>query len=304
MRHLQAGLVDTRHRRRAGGRGRACGGRRPGRPASVRTRPRSRAAARAAGAGAATSRARPRRSGIAAGRSPGRRLGLAQRRNARRARRRVSPQGARRAARRVRSRSPRLEPSPHTPARWMIALAGMLLLLSRRRAGLGTFSLVEVRPGREPFLRLTGAQELSPTHRPLARARALSVAARDAGLVRAAEPERRIARARRESIRCSQASGGSARSGRRASSAPGPGVPVAVVDTGLDLRRIRSSRNEPTPLAEHAERRRQPERLPRHRGRVGRRRAGQRRRDGRHLSAGVRSMRTTSTFGGDQNARR
>ena len=81
---------------------------------------------------------------------------------------------------------------------WMMTLAGMLLLFSGAPAWSGTFSLVEVRPGTDPFLRLTGAQELSPSIG-LWRVPTRSVSQlREAGLVRLAEPERRIVPARQQ----------------------------------------------------------------------------------------------------------
>ena len=117
----------------------------------------------------------------------------------------------------------------------MMTLAGMLLLLSAAPAWSGRFSLVEVRPGTDPFLRLTGAQELSPNIG-LWRVPTRSVAQlRDAGLVRLVEPERRIVPARQRVDPLLTGEWWLGPVGATKVVAPGPGVPVAVVDTGLDL---------------------------------------------------------------------
>jgi Subtilase family len=118
----------------------------------------------------------------------------------------------------------------------MMTLAGMLLLLlSAAPARSGTFSLVEVGPGTVPFLRLTGAEELSPSiglwRVPTRAVRQL----RDAGLVRLAEPERRVFPARQRVDPLLAGEWWLTAVGATRVVAPGPGVPVAVVDTGLDL---------------------------------------------------------------------
>jgi hypothetical protein len=141
------------------------------------------------------------------------------------------------AARSVRSRSPRLAPSP-TYARiaGIIALvASALLVATAAPAQASRFSLVEARPAATPYLRLTGGHEVS---RPLGIWR---VDVRDArrlqraGLVRATEPERRL---RVESSAIDPLADGEwwlASVGATSVAATGPGVPVAVVDTGIDL---------------------------------------------------------------------
>jgi subtilase family protein len=116
----------------------------------------------------------------------------------------------------------------------MIALAAACLLLAAPARG-SDFTVVEARPGATPYLRLTGARALSPSIG-LWRVRSADVRrlAR-AGLVRGAEPERRLV---------SDATAGDplldnewwlASVGATQVSAPGPGVPVAIVDTGLDF---------------------------------------------------------------------
>jgi len=97
------------------------------------------------------------------------------------------------------------------------------------------FSLVEARPAASPYLRLTGAHVVSRAlgiwRVPEQDARRL----RREGLVRAAEPERRL---RVESSAIDPLVDGEwwlASVGATGVSAPGPGVPVAVVDTGVDF---------------------------------------------------------------------
>ena len=109
------------------------------------------------------------------------------------------------------------------------------LCSSRRRRRRSRFSLVEARPAATPYLRLTGGHVVSRTlgiWRVRERdARRL----RRAGLVRAAEPERRL---RVESSAIDPLVDGEwwlASVGASSESAPGPGVPVAVIDTGVDF---------------------------------------------------------------------
>ena len=128
-----------------------------------------------------------------------------------------------------------MAPSP-TYARiaGIIALAASALLVAAP-AQAARFSLVEARPAATPFLRLTGAREVSATlgiWRVRDRdARRL----RRADLVRAAEPERRL---RVESHAIDPLADGEwwlASVGATSVAAPGPGVPVAVIDTGVDF---------------------------------------------------------------------
>jgi subtilisin family serine protease len=117
----------------------------------------------------------------------------------------------------------------------MMTLAGMLVLLFAAPVRAGTFSLVEVRPGTIPFLRLTGAQELSPSiglwRVPTGVVRQL----RQARLVRLAEPDCQLVVARQKSDPLLASEWWLASIGATNVVAPGPGVPVAVVDTGVDL---------------------------------------------------------------------
>ena len=96
-------------------------------------------------------------------------------------------------------------------------------------------SLVEARPGATPFLRLSGAQNLSPAIG-LWRVRASEVAQlRRAGLVRAAEPVQRLQPAAVSNDPLLPQEWWLAPTGASSVAEPGPGVPVAVIDTGLDL---------------------------------------------------------------------
>jgi hypothetical protein len=116
----------------------------------------------------------------------------------------------------------------------MMTLAG-IFLLAAGPARAARFSLVEVRPGAVPFLRLTGAEELSANvglwRVPAREVRQL----RHAGLVRLAEPERRLGRLRGAADPLLPNEWWLATVGAASVTAPGPGVPVAVVDTGLDF---------------------------------------------------------------------
>ena len=116
----------------------------------------------------------------------------------------------------------------------MMALAGLLLLLAAP-ADAGTFSLVEAQRTANPFLRLTGARELSPAIG-LWRVRTSEVQQLSrAGLVRLAEPERRLVPAAEKVDPLLGDEWWLAPVGAPQVVATGPGVPVVVVDTGLDL---------------------------------------------------------------------
>jgi subtilisin family serine protease len=116
----------------------------------------------------------------------------------------------------------------------MMALTATLLLFAAP-ASAAKFSLVEVRAGSIPFLDLTGAQELSPAlglwRIPTREVRQLRVA----GLVRLAEPERQLVPAQQATDPLLAGEWWLAAVGATKVVAPGPGVPVIVVDTGLDL---------------------------------------------------------------------
>src|SRR5262245_3592736 len=139
------------------------------------------------------------------------------------------------AARKVCSRSPRLDPRPmYARTTRMMTLAGLLLLLAAP-ARAGTLSLVEARPAATPFLQLTGARELSA---PVGLWRVKTSEVRQlrrAGLVRLAEPERRLVPQAGTVDPLLGDEWWFAPVGASQVVAPGPGVPVAVVDTGLDL---------------------------------------------------------------------
>jgi subtilisin family serine protease len=117
----------------------------------------------------------------------------------------------------------------------MMTLAGMLLLLLAAPARAATSSLVEVRPATIPFLRLTGAQELAPSiglwRVPTGEVRQL----RHARLVRLAEPERQLVLMQHASDPLLASEWWLAPVGATQVVAPGPGVPVAVVDTGVEF---------------------------------------------------------------------
>jgi hypothetical protein len=97
------------------------------------------------------------------------------------------------------------------------------------------FSLVEARPAATPFLRLTGGEELS---RSLGIWRVREGDARrlrHAGLVRTAEPEHRLRISSRAIDPLADGEWWLASVGATSVAAPGPGVPVAVIDTGVDF---------------------------------------------------------------------
>jgi subtilisin family serine protease len=116
----------------------------------------------------------------------------------------------------------------------MMTLAATLLLFAAP-ASAAKFSLVEVRAPSIPFLRLTGAQELSTSldmwRIPTRELRQL----RQARLVRVAEPERRLVPVQQRVDPLQADEWWLAAVGATKVVAPGPGVPVIVVDTGLDL---------------------------------------------------------------------
>lgn len=116
----------------------------------------------------------------------------------------------------------------------IIILAAAWLLLAERAAA-ARFSLVEARPGATPFLRLTGARDLSPTIG-LWRVHTSDVAQlQRAGLVRADEPVRRLEPADAPTDPLLPEEWWLAPTGAPTVTEPGAGVPVAVIDTGLDL---------------------------------------------------------------------
>jgi Subtilase family len=116
----------------------------------------------------------------------------------------------------------------------MMAVAALFLLLSAP-AQAGTFSLVEARRAADPFLKLTGARELSAAIG-LWRVQASELPSlRRARLVRLAEPERPLAPAAETVDPLVGDEWWLGPVGATQVVAPGPGVPVVVVDTGLDL---------------------------------------------------------------------
>jgi subtilisin family serine protease len=118
----------------------------------------------------------------------------------------------------------------------MMILAGVLLLWATP-ARAAHFSLVEVRPAAVPFLRLTGAEELSPSIG-LWRVPTSAVSGlRKAKLVRLAEADRRFApaQAAADPDPLLQNEWWLADVGGTGVTPPGPGVPVVVIDTGLDF---------------------------------------------------------------------
>jgi subtilisin family serine protease len=116
----------------------------------------------------------------------------------------------------------------------MMTFAATLLLFAAP-ASAAKFSLVEVRASSTPFLQLTGAQELSPSlslwRIPTRELRQLRLA----GQVRLAEPERQLAPAQHAADPLFANEWWLAAVGATNVVAPGPGVPVVVVDTGIDL---------------------------------------------------------------------
>jgi subtilisin family serine protease len=118
----------------------------------------------------------------------------------------------------------------------MMIFAGLLLLWAAP-ARAAEFSLVEVRPAAVPFLRLTGAEELSPSIG-LWRVPTSSLSwLRRAKLARLAQPDRRLASTQEaaDPDPLLQNEWWLAHVGATEVAPPGPGVPVVVIDTGLDF---------------------------------------------------------------------
>jgi hypothetical protein len=116
----------------------------------------------------------------------------------------------------------------------MIALACLCLLVAAP-ARAARYDVVEARPAATPFLRLTGARPLAPA---IGLWRMRSADARRlvrARLVHAAEPERPLRTDSEAKDPLLDDEWWLATVGATQVSAPGPGVPVAVVDTGLDF---------------------------------------------------------------------
>ncbi|MFL5934183.1 MAG: S8 family peptidase [Gaiellaceae bacterium] len=116
----------------------------------------------------------------------------------------------------------------------IIALVASALLVAPP-ARAARFSLVEARPAATPYLRLTGGHEVNDALGMWRVSRRDARRLRRAGLVRAAEPERRL---RVEASTIDPLVDGEwwlASVGASSDSAPGPGVPVAVIDTGVDF---------------------------------------------------------------------
>ena len=115
-------------------------------------------------------------------------------------------------------------------------LAAVLFFAFAQPVSAARFSLVEARPAALPFLRIVGADELSPSIGMWRLRSDLVPQLRSAGLLRLAEPERRLEPA--------QARAGDPlvstewwlpSVGADKMQPPGPGVPVSVVDGGLDV---------------------------------------------------------------------
>jgi hypothetical protein len=118
----------------------------------------------------------------------------------------------------------------------MMILAGVVLLWAAP-ARAARFSLVEVKPAAVPFLRLTGAEELSPSIG-LWRVPTSAVSGlRQAKLLRLARPDRQLApaQAAADPDPLLQNEWWLADVGATNGVPPGPGVPVVVIDTGLDF---------------------------------------------------------------------
>jgi Subtilase family len=102
-------------------------------------------------------------------------------------------------------------------------------------AAAARFSLVEARPAATPFLRLTGARDLSPAIG-LWRVRTSELGElQRAGLVRAAEPVRHLRPDATAIDPLLPEEWWLAPVGSSSVAEPGAGVPVAVIDTGLDF---------------------------------------------------------------------
>ena len=87
-----------------------------------------------------------------------------------------------------------------------------------------------------PFLQVAGAEELSPSIRLWRLDSALVPQLRRAGLLRLAQPERRLAPALVRAVDPLQSTEWwMANVGADSAQPPGPGVPVTVIDTGIDV---------------------------------------------------------------------
>src|SRR5436309_1941111 len=115
-------------------------------------------------------------------------------------------------------------------------LAVVLCLGFAQPAAAAGFSLVEARPAAVPFLRLAGAEQLSPSIGLWRLDSRLVPQLRHAGLLRLAQPERRLAPPQVRAADPLQAGEWwLADTGADKAQPPGPGVPVTVVDTGIDV---------------------------------------------------------------------
>ena len=116
-------------------------------------------------------------------------------------------------------------------------LLAVVLFLSLVQPAAGAhFSLVEARPAAMPFLQVAGAEELSPSIRLWRLDSALVPQLRRAGLLRLAQPERRLAPALVRAVDPLQSTEWwMANVGADSAQPPGPGVPVTVIDTGIDV---------------------------------------------------------------------
>ena len=120
--------------------------------------------------------------------------------------------------------------------RLLIAL--VLALAAAPTATAARFSLVEARPAARPFLTLTGARELAPSIDLWRVPTAVVPQLRRAGLVRHAQAERRLdttAVVRTAVDPLVPQEWWLADIGADRATAPGPGVPMSIVDTGIDV---------------------------------------------------------------------
>ncbi len=117
-------------------------------------------------------------------------------------------------------------------------LVVLLALALAQPAAAARFSLVEARPAAVPFLRLVGADELSPSIGLWRVDGRLVPQLRRAGLLRLAQPDRRLVPARVQARSADPLAASEwwiADVGADRAQPVGPGVPVTVVDTGIDL---------------------------------------------------------------------
>ena len=151
------------------------------------------------------------------------------------------------------------------------------------------FSLVEVRPGRSSLPQADRSASSFRQHRSLARARRATVspaARRRAGALRASPSTGSYPSAATSSTRCCPGEWWLDAIGATKVVPPGPGIPVAVIDTGLDLAHPEFAGRADTTALNAQSIVDTCKRLPRHCRRIGHRRPGKRRRDGRRLPAG------------------